>query len=502
MQMSFVAERAVADLVDLCDGSPPATPTKNSQPSRAQQRSPGRPPAWSVHGAANPGGAGAAAAAAGVADVGVAAAAAAADVVGMDAGAAAALSHAARDFVASLMSDPETHHSHVGLISQLQQSIGQLNPDLRNAHVVTLGASSTGLLCAGGALDLTLIFEAPGEAAAVFMPRDAQQALVARLARTLVEARAWKPWIAHAEASTRWGAPSLLLHLAWPVGASRPDGPPPIRLVAHLSVCDRLGVWTSVLVRTYLVCDPRARELALFVKCWARRRGLVHDGGGGDGGGGDSDGGGGGLSSHAWLLLVLFHLQTCSQKLLPTLQAAPTARRVVGSADGSPFDCSFASVDEIERSSAWRRGAVHAELSSSARSRSHPRRDLELGDLILGFFARYEAECRAALDAARAGHPGGTGRIISVRAGQLLRGPSSPSPTLFAIEDPFDPGRDLGATLSFRSLEEIHSELRDARDQIALPVASSPSKQHTNKDWAATVQWICAEVGEAAEGAG
>ena len=445
--------------------------------------------------------------------------------VEMDPGMAAGLTHAVRAFVASVQPIDSEHHAHLDLIAQLQQSIVQLNPDLAHARVVTLGSSSSGLLCSGTGLDLTLLFEALGEPSAVFMPADAQKALVRRLATGLWEARAWKPWVASAEVDAHFGAPALRLHLTWPTGATR-AAHAPMRVAASLTVCDRPGVWAGLLVRTYMACDPRARDLCLFVKCWARRRGLVHDGldgdavvgdaGGGAGSSGVGSGGGGAsssraagvasssagggaggaslpggsggtgcghaLSSHAWVLLVIFYLQTCPHTLLPVLQdcVPPNARRrIVGAADGSPLDCSFASVDEAERASGWRRGAARVEL----------------GELLRGFFTRFAAEFLQALQASRSGRPGGTGRVISVRTGRLLPSPAH-SRSLLAIEDPFDTRRDLGAQLSPRALEEIHSELRDARDQIG-PALGQAAGAGDAVDWGATVQWICAEVGEA-----
>ena len=76
------------------------------------------------------------------------------------------------------------------------------------------------------------------------------------------------------------------------------------------SVGDRLGLWSSRLLATYVGMDERAGELCRFVKAWARRRGLTqarseHN-----------------LSSYAWTLLCIFHLQ--ASRVLPVLQQLPT----------------------------------------------------------------------------------------------------------------------------------------------------------------------------------
>ena len=82
------------------------------------------------------------------------------------------------------------------------------------------------------------------------------------------------------------------------------------RVVFNVSVNDFLGKETTALLRKYNELDSRVTELSMFIKIWAKTKGL-------------SDTKKGFPSSFMWNLLVLNFLQTLNPPLIPSLQNKP-----------------------------------------------------------------------------------------------------------------------------------------------------------------------------------
>lgn len=83
-----------------------------------------------------------------------------------------------------------------------------------------------------------------------------------------------------------------------------------------------LAVANTSLLRDYAAVDPRLRQLVLLVKHWAKRRRV-------------NDAYTGSLSSYAYCLLAIAHLQQRAPPVLPILQEGePTKRQTVGEQAG------------------------------------------------------------------------------------------------------------------------------------------------------------------------
>jgi DNA polymerase sigma len=83
-----------------------------------------------------------------------------------------------------------------------------------------------------------------------------------------------------------------------------------------------LAVANTGLLRDYAAIDPRLRQLVLLVKHWAKRRRC-------------NDAYTGTLSSYAYCLMAIAHLQQRAPPVLPVLQERePTKRQTIGEAAG------------------------------------------------------------------------------------------------------------------------------------------------------------------------
>lgn len=204
------------------------------------------------------------------------------------------------------------------------------------------------------------------------------------------------------------------------------------------------------------------------------------------------------LSSYTWVLLCIFHLQ--SAKVLPVLQQLTSrkGRRTVSRSDGVVFEASFPDTSELQIgptvAAAVGGGAA---LINPWQSLGAARSDAQLGELICGFFVRYEREFAHALDTSRrlqAGLAAEKRDLISVRTGGFLPG-SLREGSLLPIEDPIETSRDLGGMLNLQTLTEIHAELRDARDQIFRRPPDVVTEGFVKRDWKVdVVDWMCAAL--------
>ena len=238
---------------------------------------------------------------------------------------ASGFSAAVRDFLETLRPSPHYIHAHQALRDQLQAAVAAILTNVGGA-LSPIGSASSGLLLAGGSLDLTLLFEPPGAPESVRMPVDMQKSIVTRLVAGVraAKSRGHLPFIVDCQAVVRMRVPPIVrLRTQWPgaratldlpetppsyfpwhgelpcaypplthhvphaslvVGAvmRAPDRLAPATLVPEvrkidvdISISNRLALWNTALVQTYMSLDERARELCLFVKAWANRCALA-----------------------------------------------------------------------------------------------------------------------------------------------------------------------------------------------------------------------------------
>jgi DNA polymerase sigma len=88
-------------------------------------------------------------------------------------------------------------------------------------------------------------------------------------------------------------------------------------LQVDITLNNRLAVANTSMLRDYAAIDPRLRQLVMLIKHWAKRRRV-------------NDAYTGTLSSYAYCLLAIAHLQTRDPPVLPVLQELePTKRQTI-----------------------------------------------------------------------------------------------------------------------------------------------------------------------------
>eukprot|EP01043_Picozoa_sp_COSAG02_P020014 COSAG02_NODE_977_length_15502_cov_235.762838_11_plen_1407_part_00 len=176
----------------------------------------------------------------------------------------------------------------------------------------------------------------------------------------------------------------------------------------------------TALLRTYCDIDPRAKQLILAVKIWAKAAGVA-------------DSVNGTLASYSWSLLCVFFLQRCEPPVLPLLQSDELiGERWISTEHG----CNTSFCGDAEEA----RAALSVHNSSN------------VGELLLGFFSFF-----GSLNFEKV--------VVSTRRGQLRPRKEEQRKTKWrmCIEDPFELEHDLGNVISCSTAQvEISKALREA----------------------------------------
>ena len=96
-----------------------------------------------------------------------------------------------------------------------------------------------------------------------------------------------------------------------------------------IGVNNLLALENSALIKAYMSCDLRARQLTYLIKHWAKQRKI-------------NDPFRGTLSSYAYVLMTIHYLQQLSPPVLPCLQSYNSPNRPVKIVSG--YDCHFSPV--------------------------------------------------------------------------------------------------------------------------------------------------------------
>ncbi|WIA17294.1 hypothetical protein OEZ85_014161 [Tetradesmus obliquus] len=203
-----------------------------------------------------------------------------------------------------------------------------------------------------------------------------------------------------------------------------------------ITVNNRLAVVNTKLLRDYAAIDPRLRSLVLLVKHWAKRRRC-------------NDAYVGTLSSYAYVLMCISHLQARSPPVLPVLQEMePTHRRTIGN-----WCCGFC--DDTSALAGFGRGngeSVAALLACFFYYWAH-QHDFRRGVVTV----RQSSAMTKAMK-------GWTTRVGLERH-------------LFCIEDPFELSHDLGRTVHAEGCDKLRHEFRRAWDVLRHAGSSSQALQ-------------------------
>ena len=184
-----------------------------------------------------------------------------------------------------------------------------------------------------------------------------------------------------------------------------------------IGVNNLLALENSALLKAYMACDVRARQLTYAIKHWAKQRKI-------------NDPFRGTLSSYAYVLMSIHYLQQLSPPVLPCLQSYAQPNRPTRLVSG--YDCHFSPVG------AWS---------------SHNR--CTLSQLFSGWLFYYAHSFGYSDD------------VISVRVGGVLAkrakerewaSSGKRDRHLLSIEDPFEVSHDVGRVCDATALYEIRGE--------------------------------------------
>ncbi|KAI9826126.1 MAG: hypothetical protein M1832_000575 [Thelocarpon impressellum] len=221
-----------------------------------------------------------------------------------------------------------------------------------------------------------------------------------------------------------------------------------------------LALHNTLLLRCYAHCDPRVRQLVLFVKAWTKRRKInspYH----------------GSLSSYGYVLMVLHYLVNIAEPaVLPNLQLSwmPPSEQTEQPPKEAMFDGYDVRFwrDEDEIKSLAARGLLTRNRETS-------------GSLLRGFFEYYAGQgphivgngFSWQMDVLSLRTPGG---LITKRdkgwtgARTTVTEPTQPGQQrkevrhryLFAIEDPFETDHNIARTVTHPGIVAIRDEMRRA----------------------------------------
>lgn len=248
-----------------------------------------------------------------------------------------------------------------------------------------------------------------------------------------------------------------------------PPAPPPldfpkdgVGIQCDINFSNHLALHNSHLLKCYASCDPRVRQMVLFVKAWSKRRKIntpYH----------------GTLSSYGYVLMVLHYLINIAQPfVLPNLQ-----HPINGWEDTTSGGKVFLDGHNIQY---FRNESMIQEY---ARRGFITRNQESLGSLLRGFFHYYAHQGYAS----PAGGFGWTQDALSLRTlgGTLpkeakgwteaktetvvLAGPGPQTKEirqryLFAIEDPFEIDHNIARTVVHNGIVSIRDEFRRAHRLI------------------------------------
>eukprot|EP01137_Pigoraptor_chileana_P034910 Opistho-2@28163 len=200
-------------------------------------------------------------------------------------------------------------------------------------------------------------------------------------------------------------------------------------ICCDICINNRLALHNTRLLQTYSTIDARVVSLARVVKYWAKRRQI-------------NEPYMGTLSSYAFVLLVIYYLQTRPVPVLPCLQSlTPPGQSSIPEVDVDGHDCYF--FDSIPALRQYGFGdAVNGNTET-------------LGDLLAGFF-KYFAHDFDYHDS-----------VVCVKTGRLaskadkewsLKNNSRTDRYWICIEDPFELTHNLGRVVDKNTLFEIRGE--------------------------------------------
>eukprot|EP00439_Symbiodinium_sp_Y106_P067565 s322_g11.t1 len=192
-----------------------------------------------------------------------------------------------------------------------------------------------------------------------------------------------------------------------------------------------LGIRNSKMLECYCRCDYRVQMLGRLVKDWAKRFDIVSS----------TDGC---LNSYAYMLMVLYYLQSLQPEVIPNLQQMASAEGPcqIQGRDGWCETKFFEQVDDLPRS----------ENKSS------------VADLLYGFFRFYSEEFDWSQNAVciREGRPAAVVDKFGLSTKTYYE--------QWYIEDPFDLQHNLGGKCSQQGKDYIIRQMQCAKDELSKAI--------------------------------
>ncbi|KAF1987151.1 hypothetical protein K402DRAFT_462874 [Aulographum hederae CBS 113979] len=228
-----------------------------------------------------------------------------------------------------------------------------------------------------------------------------------------------------------------------------------VGIQADINFSNPLALHNTLLLRCYSLCDPRVRQVVLFMKSWAKQRKI-------------NSSRFGTLSSYGYVLMVLhFLVNVCKPPVLPNLQS-PQMIANQGPWTSKPPQNMLVEGYDVRF---WRDEEAIKRLIASGQGSQNRE---PIGVLLRNFFAYYSSQggmipgggfnwtrdvlsLRSAEGLLSKNHKGWTGAKNTVVDNREVR-----QRYLFAIEDPFELEHNVARTVTHFGIVAIRDEFRRA----------------------------------------
>ncbi|KAI5850289.1 hypothetical protein DFP73DRAFT_538834 [Morchella snyderi] len=215
----------------------------------------------------------------------------------------------------------------------------------------------------------------------------------------------------------------------------------PYELQCDIGFSNHLALYNTQMLLTYSKCDPRVKEMMIFIKWWAKRRHINNPYRGT-------------LSSYGYALIVLHYLiNVIKPPVLPNLQTFPVP-------DDAPTSEIIFEGDSDDTFEIW----FYKDIEKLPKSDNA----MDIGELLKGFFEYYASGFQWGREVVSIRTKGGLmskqekGWVAAVIRPGRTENTEVKNRYLFAVEDPFETEHNVSRTCNSPGVNRIKEEFRRA----------------------------------------
>ncbi|RPB17583.1 PAP/OAS1 substrate-binding domain-containing protein [Morchella conica CCBAS932] len=215
----------------------------------------------------------------------------------------------------------------------------------------------------------------------------------------------------------------------------------PYELQCDIGFSNHLALYNTQMLLTYSKCDPRVKEMMIFIKWWAKRRHINNPYRGT-------------LSSYGYALIVLHYLiNVVKPPVLPNLQTFPVP-------DSAPTNEIIFEGDSDDTFEIW----FYKDIEKLPKSDNA----MDIGELLKGFFEYYAHNFQWGREVVSIRTKGGLmtkqekGWVAAVIKPGRTENSEVKNRYLFAVEDPFETEHNVSRTCNGPGVNRIKDEFKRA----------------------------------------